>query len=172
MDETLQNRFQDRDFQNSSFRVYTTLDMNLQRDAVEAVRIGIQETDQQWKRRSKQYGTNEMPLAQAALVALDAQTGEVKALVGGRATGSVNSIMPPRSASRDRPSSRSCTPLRSALALAEGGSALTAASTVEDEPTTFYFHGKALRSGGSRSGIRRRRSRCATRWRIRSTFPR
>ena len=64
--------------------MYTTLDMNLQRDAVEAVRIGIQETDTQWKRRSKKYGTDEMPLAQVALVVLDTETGKVKALVGGR----------------------------------------------------------------------------------------
>ena len=84
VNDTLQNRFQDYDFQNNSFRVYTTLDMNLQRDAVEAVRIGIQETDAQWKRRNKKYGTDEMPLAQVALVALDTETGEVKALVGGR----------------------------------------------------------------------------------------
>ena len=87
VNDTLQNRFQDYDFQNNSFRVYTTLDMNLQRDAVEAVRIGIQETDAQWKHRSKKYGTDEMPLAQVALVVLDAETGEVKALVGGRSYG-------------------------------------------------------------------------------------
>ena len=49
--------------------------------------MGIQETDAQWKRRSKKYGTDEMPLAQVALVALDAETGEVKALVGGRSYG-------------------------------------------------------------------------------------
>src|SRR5262249_67897 len=61
VNDTLQNRFQERDFQNNSYRVYTTLDMNLQHDAVEAVRLGIQETDQQWRRRSKKYGTDEMP---------------------------------------------------------------------------------------------------------------
>src|SRR6202043_1690133 len=86
VDDTLQNKFS-YDFQTKSYRVFTTLDMNLQRDAVEAVRIGIQETDQQWKRRSKKYGTDEFPLAQVALVALDAETGEVKALVGGRSYG-------------------------------------------------------------------------------------
>ena len=30
--------------------------MNLQRDAVTAVRAGIVETDQRWKRRSKSFG--------------------------------------------------------------------------------------------------------------------
>ena len=52
--------FEDRDFQTTSYRVYTTLDMNLQRDAVDAVRDGIQETDAQWKRRNKKYGTDEI----------------------------------------------------------------------------------------------------------------
>ena len=42
VNDTLQNHFQDRDFQSTSYRVYTTLDMNLQRDAVAAVREGIQ----------------------------------------------------------------------------------------------------------------------------------
>jgi penicillin-binding protein 1B len=142
VDETLQSRFQDRDFQNSSLRVYTTLDMDLERDAVEAVRIGIQETDQQWKRRSKQYGSKEMPPAQAALVALDAQTGEVKALVGGRSYG----LSQFDHATAKRQPGSSFKPFVYAAALGaapvEGGSALTAASTVEDEPTTFYFQGK------------------------------
>ena len=85
MNQTLQSNFQDRDFQTDSYRVYTTLDMNLQRDAVEAVRKGIKETDDQWKKRNKKYGTNEAnPLAQVALICLDAETGELKALVGGR----------------------------------------------------------------------------------------
>ena len=82
--EELLGQFQDRDFQNDSYRVYTTLDMNLQRDAEEAVRAGIKETDDQWKRRAKNYGTEEFPRAQVAMVVLDTETGEVKALVGGR----------------------------------------------------------------------------------------
>ncbi len=142
VDETLQNGFQDRDFQNSSFRVYTTLDMNLQRDAVEAVRIGIQETDKQWRSRSKQYGTRDMPPVQTALVALDAQTGEVKALVGGRSYGL--SQFDHATARRQPGSSFKPFVYAAALssALADNGPVLTAASTVDDEPTTFYFHGK------------------------------
>ena len=45
VNDELQSRFQDRDFYNSSNRVYTTLDLELQHDAVEAVRAGIAETD-------------------------------------------------------------------------------------------------------------------------------
>ena len=45
VNDELQNRFQNRDFYNSSNRVYTTLDLELQHDAVEAVRVGMAETD-------------------------------------------------------------------------------------------------------------------------------
>jgi penicillin-binding protein 1B len=142
VNDTLQNRFQDYDFQNNSFRVFTTLDMNLQRDAVEAVRAGIVETDQQWKRRSKKYGTDEMPLAQVALVALDAETGEVKALVGGRSYGL--SQLDHAVAKRQPGSSFKPFVYASAMAspLEEGGKLITPSTTVVDEPTTFYFDDK------------------------------
>ena len=139
VNDTMQNRFQDYDLQNNSYRVYTTLDMNLQRDAVEAVRIGIQETDAQWKRRSKKYGTDEMPLAQVALVVLDTETGKVKALVGGRSYGTsqLNHCV----AKRQPGSSFKPFVYTAAFsdALREGGQVLTPATTVVDEPTTFYI---------------------------------
>jgi penicillin-binding protein 1B len=142
VNDTLQNRFQDYDFQNNSFRVFTTLDMNLQRDAVEAVRTGILETDQQWKRRSKKYGTDEVPLAQVALVALDAETGEVKALVGGRNYG----LSQLDHAMAKRQPGSSFKPFVYATAMAsplqDGGQVITPATTVMDEPTTFYFDDK------------------------------
>lgn len=146
VDETLQSRFKDRDFQTSSFRVYTTLDMNLQRDAVEAVQKGIQETDQQWKRRSKKYGTSEMPQAQAALIALDAQTGEVKALVGGRSYGLSQFD---HVTARRQPGS-SFKPFVYAAGLGsapDSGPPFTAATMVTDEPTTFYFKGQPYDPG-------------------------
>lgn len=141
VNDTLQNKFS-FDFQNKSYRVFTTLDMNLQRDAVEAVRIGIQETDQQWKRRAKKYGTDEFPLAQVALVALDAETGEVKALVGGRSYG-VSQL--DHAVAKRQPGS-SFKPFvyatAFAAALEDGGKVITPATTVVDEPTTFYFDDK------------------------------
>ncbi len=142
VDETLQNRFQDYDFQNNSFRVYTTLDMTLQRDAVEAVRIGIQETDTQWKKRSKLYGTAEMPLAQVALVVLDTETGKVKALVGGRSY--ANSQLNHATSKRQPGSSFKPFVYTAAFsaALQDGGMVITPATTVEDEPTTFMFDDK------------------------------
>ena len=142
VNDTLQSRFQDYDFQNNSYRVYTTLDMNLQRDAVEAVRIGIQETDAQWKRRNKKYGTDEMPLAQVALVALDTETGEVKALVGGRSYGM--SQLDHAVAKRQPGSSFKPFVYTAAFgsALEDGGRVITPATTVIDEPTTFMFDDK------------------------------
>jgi penicillin-binding protein 1B len=140
VNQTLQSRFQDRDFQTNSYRVYTTLDMNLQRDAVAAVREGIKETDVQWKRRNKKYGTNEdNPLAQVALICLDAETGELKALVGGRNYG-VSQL--DHALAKRQPGS-SFKPFVYAAAFTKalqgGADLLTPASTVVDEPTTFYF---------------------------------
>jgi penicillin-binding protein 1B len=142
VDETLQNRFQDYDFQNNSFRVYTTLDMTLQRDAVEAVRIGIQETDAQWKRRSKKYGTAEMPLAQVAIVVLDSETGKVKALSGGRSY--ANSQLNHATSKRQPGSSFKPFVYTAAFsaALRDGGQVITPATTVVDEPTTFMYDDK------------------------------
>ena len=138
MNETLQSHFADYDFQNSSYRIYTTLDMQLQHDALEAVRTGIEETDAQWRRRSKLYGTDALPLAQVALVALDAQTGKVLALVGGRNYG--DSQLDRALAKRQPGSSFKPFVYASAFgAVLHNGPVITAATTVVDEPTTFYF---------------------------------
>ena len=80
--DTLIDKFQDYDFQTSTYRIYTTLDLHLQRDATEAVRIGMEEVDKQLKPRHKKDPN--FPDPQCALVALDPQTGEVKAFIGGR----------------------------------------------------------------------------------------
>src|SRR5208337_3978590 len=45
VNEELQSEFGDYDFQASTYRVYTTVDLNLQRAASDAVRIGMQEVD-------------------------------------------------------------------------------------------------------------------------------
>jgi penicillin-binding protein 1B len=142
VNDTLVNNFQERDFQSTSYRVYTTLDMNLQRDAVAAVREGIKETDAQWKHRSKKYGTDEMPPAQVALVCLDAETGEVRALVGGRAYGASQFDH----ALSKRQAGSSFKPFVYAAAfnsaLTGGDPVITPATLIADEPTTFWFNDK------------------------------
>jgi penicillin-binding protein 1B len=142
VNDTLLSRFQERDFQTTSYRVYTTLDMNLQRDAVAAVRTMIEETDKQWRRRSKKYGTPELPLAQVALVCLDAETGEVKALVGGRNYG--NSQYDHAMSHRQPGSSFKPFVYAAAFntALTGGNNVITPATLILDEPTTFWFNDK------------------------------
>lgn len=140
--ETLLGQFQDRDFQNDSYRVYTTLDMTLQHDAEEAVKTGILETDAQWLRRDKKYGTEESPRAQVAMVVLDTETGEVKALVGGRDYGVSQLDHATVHPGRQPGSSFKPFVYTAAFETAldpNGGAVLTPASTVVDEPTTFWF---------------------------------
>ena len=139
--DTLRTRFPALDPQTSSYRVYTTLDLDLQHDAVEAMRIGLKETDDRWKRLNKKYGTSkDFPLAQAALIVLDTETGDVKAAVCGRNYGAsqLNHCL----AQRQPGSSFKPFVYAAAISTALDPSSpviLTPASTVIDEPTTFWF---------------------------------
>jgi penicillin-binding protein 1B len=134
----LQSKFQDHDFQSSSYKVYTSLDMDLQRDAVAAVRSGMADVEPLLKKRFKGYGTK-IPEAQVVLVAVDPQTGGIKALVGGRNYG-VTQLN--RALSR-RPPGSVFKPLvyTAALstALEDPAHALTPVSMLFDEPTTFFY---------------------------------
>jgi len=144
VNDTLQSRFEDTDFQTDSYKVFTTLDPALQRDAVAAVRIGIEETDTAWKRHDKKYGTDELPLAQVALVCIDAETGEVKALVGGRNYG----LSQLDHALAKRPPGSSFKPFVYAAGFATAlrnsgtGTVITPATIIADEPTTFWYDDK------------------------------
>jgi penicillin-binding protein 1B len=137
----LQEQFQDHDFQTNTYRVYTSLDLNLQRAASEAVREGLKEIDELLRRRGRTPERG-WPKVQVALVALDTRTGDVKALVGGRdyGTSQLN-----RALARRQPGS-SFKPFVYAAALSsalDGGAApITPVSRVMDEPTTFWFDGK------------------------------
>jgi penicillin-binding protein 1B len=139
--ETLQNRFQDTDLQSNAFRVYTTLDMHLQRAAAEAVRVGMQNVDEQI-RRQRRFRGQTPPEAQVALVAIDPHTGDVKAVVGGRNYG----VSQLNHALAKRQPGSIFKPFVYAAAMdtaVEGGPRiLTASSTVLDEPTTFWYDGK------------------------------
>ncbi len=87
--------------------MYTTLDPNLQHDAAEAVRIGMEEADKRIKGRKKKDPN--YPDPQCALIALDPQTGEVRA-AHWRAELRHQPAEPDiwQSGSRVRPSSRLC----------------------------------------------------------------
>lgn len=79
----LRKHFQTEQLLTGNYWVYTTLDKQLQEFAVEAVRVGMQHVDGLIARQRRFRG-QEPPRAQAALVAMDPRTGEVKAVVGGR----------------------------------------------------------------------------------------
>lgn len=137
VNDSLLEQFQEHDFQNNSYRVYTTLDLNLQHDAAEAVRIGMKEVDDQIRRRTKKGGV--FREAQVALVAMDPATGDIKALIGGRDYG-LSQLN--RSVAKRQPGSV-FKPFVFAAALnsaiGEGPSLVTPATTLEDEPTTFFY---------------------------------
>ena len=85
VNDRLQDWFTPEELITQSYWVYTTLDTELQIAAVEALRIGMAKVDAMVARQKRfRGGAGPVPRAQAALVALDPSTGEVKALVGGR----------------------------------------------------------------------------------------
>lgn len=134
-------QFSERDLLSQSYRVYTTLDLDLQRVASEALRVGLVELDQQVKkqRRTKEASPAGPNQPQIALVALDPHSGAVRALVGGRDYGhsQLNHALAKR-----QPGS-SFKPFVYAAALSSGvdGSQplVTTATTLLDEPTTFQY---------------------------------
>jgi penicillin-binding protein 1B len=141
VNDELQNNFGDRDFQNNSYRVYTTLDLNLQRAAAEAVRVGMAEVDQRLAHRRWPKGQTP-PQAQVALVAIDPDTGAVKALIGGRDYG-VSQL--DRALAKRQPGS-SFKPFVYAAALETaitgGSQVFTPATVLPDLPTTFWYDNK------------------------------
>jgi penicillin-binding protein 1B len=119
--------------------VYTTLDLNLQKAALEAVRSGLAKVDEALaSRRRKVPGR-----AQAALVAVDPRTGEILALVGGR---SYNQSQFNRAATSRRQPGSVFKPFVFLAAFEHaartGEPDLTAASLTLDEPAQFDFNGQ------------------------------
>jgi penicillin-binding protein 1B len=84
--EELLKNYSEDDVRFGGYAVNTTLDINLQRAAVEAVDKGLAAVDKEFAARDKKSKvlpaqTGARP--QAALIALDPRTGEIKAIVGG-----------------------------------------------------------------------------------------
>ncbi|HSB09054.1 MAG TPA: PBP1A family penicillin-binding protein [Blastocatellia bacterium] len=82
LQQELGNELPTRELARQSYRVYTTIDMDLQRAADKAVNDTLAQLDQIFAKRKK----NPIPAGtlQAALVALNPKTGEILAMVGGR----------------------------------------------------------------------------------------
>ena len=141
-------QFPERDLISQSYRVYTTLDLDLQQAASDAVRTGMVEVDQEVQKRRRKNSPPEDPnQPQVALVVLDPHTGEVRALVGGRNYGvsQLNHVL----ARRQPGSSFKPFVYAAALSSAVDGSqpVITPATLLDDEPTTFVYEDKTYDPG-------------------------
>ncbi|MBI4478681.1 MAG: PBP1A family penicillin-binding protein [Acidobacteria bacterium] len=145
--DQLLDRFSEEELTSESYRVYTTLDLRLQRAAAEAVRIGVEELDKRLdslrRPRSRAAQDPDAPAPvrpEIALVALDPRTGAIKALIGGRDYGA--SQLNRALALRQPGSVFKPFVYAAALTAYQNGSseqAWTPISKVLDEPTTFEF---------------------------------
>jgi penicillin-binding protein 1A len=68
---------------NGGLRIYTTLDLDLQREGTDAFRRGLAEIEKAQAIKRKTGGP-EQGVLEGALVALDPKTGHIQAMVGGR----------------------------------------------------------------------------------------
>jgi penicillin-binding protein 1B len=146
--DQLIGKFNENELNDQSYRIYTTLDPDLQKAAAQAVETGIKLVDEQVKKlRTKRVKVGKKfetkvtpgPQAQVALVALDPHTGAVLALVGGRDYGwsQLNHAV------AKRPTGSIFKPFVYAAAMntaLDGSQAvLTPASTVTDAPSSFAY---------------------------------
>ena len=145
----LLDKYPENELLSQNFRVYTTLDPVLQRAAAAAVDAGMKNVDlllakkyDKWRREQAKKGSTEpIPQAQAALVALDPRTGEIKAVIGGRDYG--QSQLNHALARRQPGSVFKPFVYAAAFDNAVDGvqPVITPATTIDDEPTTFEFDG-------------------------------
>jgi penicillin-binding protein 1B len=147
--DTITSKLSEREVNEQSYRIYTTLDPELQRAAAQAVESGIKLVDDQvtkMRTKRKKVGKNKYettvapgPQAQVALVAMDPHTGEIRALVGGRNYG----MSQLNHALAKRPTGSIFKPFVYAAAMntAIDGSTtvITPASLVPDQPSTFSY---------------------------------
>src|SRR5580658_4705973 len=146
--DTIVRKLNEHEVNEQEYRIYTTLDPDLQRAAAQAVETGIKLVDDQvTKMRTHKTKVGKKiettvtpgPQAQVALVAMDPHTGEIKALVGGRnyGTSQLNHAL------AKRPTGSIFKPFVYAAAMntALDGSTtvITPASTVADQPSTFSY---------------------------------
>ena len=146
--DQLINKFNENELNDSSYRIYTTLDPDLQRAAAQSVEMGIKLVDEQVKKMRTRKVKNgkkvettvaQGPQAQVAVVVLDPHTGAVLALVGGRDYGWSQLDH----ATAKRPTGSIFKPFVYAAAMntALDGSptVITPASTVDDAPSSFTY---------------------------------
>jgi len=120
--------------QTGQVDIYTTLDLSMQRAAIDAVRAGLANVDRLLARRKRAQP------AQAALIAVDPRSGEILAMVGGR---SYNQSQYNRAIAARRQPGSTFKPFvflaAFELAAEEGRTDLTPAALTIDEPASFSF---------------------------------
>jgi len=133
-DELLE-QYSEKDLTTSSFKIYTGLDLDLQKIASQAIQEGIKEADAKLAPFRKRHP--KLPEAQVALICLDPHTGAVLALQGGRSYGA--SQLNRAVASRQPGSSFKPFVYAAAFSSAVDGSKplMTPSTMVVDEPTVF-----------------------------------
>jgi penicillin-binding protein 1B len=151
---------------SGSLRIYTSLDPALQKFAVEAVQNGLKSVNEQIAPRAKKQKTDHLPGPQAALIALDPHTGEIKAMVGGSdyAATQLNRIVqawrqpgsifkpivyaaaletafdqPSDDSQSDSGGAEPVSPDATPVEPPAENSVITAITTLIDEPTTFIY---------------------------------
>jgi penicillin-binding protein 1B len=153
--EALLSQYSEEQLNEDGLRIYTTIDPQLQTAAAEAIDIGIKEVDELVaKMRTRKVRTGkgknakvetkvaEGPMPQVSLVAINPQTGEVLALVGGRNYGwsQLNHAV------AKRPTGSIFKPFVFAAAVNQtvetGQPTFTAITPVDNTPTTFFYEDK------------------------------
>jgi penicillin-binding protein 1B len=134
--DILTEKYGDAELARSKFKIYTTLDTDLQQAAYESIQAGTKELDEILARRRQPVPPGTV---QTSLIAVDPQNGHVLAMIGGRNYGSsqFNRI----TQSKRQPGSI-FKPFVYAAALETAYYSLkplTVVSTVLDEPTKFTF---------------------------------
>jgi penicillin-binding protein 1B len=135
--ELQDEKYKDWDFANNSYRIYSSLDLDLQRAAVEAVRNSMPKVDRAARRAGGAKVKGKTP--EVALVALDPHTGAIKALIGGRhyRKSQLNRAL------AMRPPGSTFKPFVFAAALSswqKGSDAITAGTQLMDRETVFTFN--------------------------------
>jgi penicillin-binding protein 1B len=153
--DTLLSRYSEEQLNEDGLRIYSTLDPDLQEAAAEAVAAGLKEVDElvyAKRRKTVRVGKGKNaktetvvkpgPDPQVALVAMNPQTGEILALVGGRNYGQSQL----NHAVANRPTGSIFKPFVFAAAvntaLTGQEPIFTPSSLVDNSPATFYYEDK------------------------------
>ena len=136
MRQELETRYGDDPFRTHDARIFTSLDLTLQRLAERAVSRGLERLE---AARAKLRRGDDTHRLQAALVALDPATGQVRALVGGR---DYQASQYNRATLARRQPGSAFKPFVYATALTvHEGRAFTAATFLDDSPLTINIDG-------------------------------